>query len=418
MGCEDTPEQVMRCQKIRLHPTAPQARTLRKWMAAARKTYNLALRLVKDKKAKPDLGLKKLVVTARKEDNQSTKEMKQTPADIRVRAVLDLIHAFKSASAGFKPKRKRKRKSKNKKKRRRRNKRTFNISYKSRRLTSDSFGFETKSIKVSESGLSLFSKKAKHGMREPIRMSELVAHPIESCCRVQYDYGRWYLLVPFTALVEEKADIPKPVALDPGGRTFVTYYSETTAGEIGVQHKLDPLATSRTKTNSIESTLAFLRKIRQEPGVDSRWVKHKINRLRRAWYRSHARTSNLVDDLHGRTIKFLLDEYNVVIAPRLNVQWMTSSKSNLHPSAKDRLKFLKHGQFRRRLVHKAEQRGKMVHDLHEYGTSKTCSLCGNTRDDLGSSKVYECLFCGSRMDRDVNAAKNHLLKFFFGTDDY
>jgi len=71
----DTTEGVdMRCQKIRIHPDAQQARVLRKWMQAARYTYNAGLRLIKDGKAKANLKLKKLVVVRRKEDGASARE--------------------------------------------------------------------------------------------------------------------------------------------------------------------------------------------------------------------------------------------------------------------------------------------------------------------------------------------------------
>ena len=73
-------------------------------MKAARDTYNHALRLVKDGKAKPNRLLKNLVVTRRATDNKKMIMMKEAPADIRSRAVLDLIDAFKTAEAGHEAK--------------------------------------------------------------------------------------------------------------------------------------------------------------------------------------------------------------------------------------------------------------------------------------------------------------------------
>jgi putative transposase len=422
MACGDTPETVTRCQKIRLHPTARQATILRGWMLAARKTYNLALRLVKDKKAKPNLTLKKLVVTSRKEDNKAVMKMKQTPANIRVRAVLDLIDAYKTAWAGHQERIRRVRVSKSRwaktskqdkvklKRRRWKTRPVFNVRYKSRRLTSDSFGFEPKSIKTQGRNLFLFSSQAKFGMKEPISMSEPVAHEISSCCRVQCVFGRWYLLVPFTTAVQ-RDDTSRIVALDPGVRSFMTYYSEDAAGEIGTggENVMDKII---HKTDAIGARLNQL--------IKEGAPRQKISHLTKSWYRCHARASNLVTDLHYKTIKHLLDEHDVVIAPRLGVQWMVGHNSNLTPLVKKRLLFLRHGQFRRRLVEKAQQRGKVVRDLEEHGTSLTCSSCGNKMDkkDLGSSKTYNCVLCGLRMDRDLNASKNHLLKFLYGTDAY
>ena len=44
--------------------------------------------------------------------------------------------------------------------------------------------------------------------------------------------------------------------------------------------------------------------------------------------------------------------------------------------------------------------------MTEYLTSKTCCHCGNINDNLGMSKVYECIKCPLRIDRDMNASIN------------
>jgi putative transposase len=45
-----------------------------------------------------------------------------------------------------------------------------------------------------------------------------------------------------------------------------------------------------------------------------------------------------------------------------------------------------------------------------FATSKTCGNCGNIKQDLGASKVYKCSECKKKMYRDVNGARNILLK--------
>lgn len=49
-------------------------------------------------------------------------------------------------------------------------------------------------------------------------------------------------------------------------------------------------------------------------------------------------------------------------------------------------------------------------------TCLTCSCCGNVKkkQELGSSKVYECKKCGKVLDRDVNASRNILIKYSCG----
>ena len=48
--------------------------------------------------------------------------------------------------------------------------------------------------------------------------------------------------------------------------------------------------------------------------------------------------------------------------------------------------------------------------VNERYTSKVCSVCGEFKDDLDSSKIYKCKKCMSIIDRDVNGCRNIILK--------
>ena len=82
------------------------------------------------------------------------------------------------------------------------------------------------------------------------------------------------------------------------------------------------------------------------------------------------------------------------------------------------MRFQRHGLFNQRLRMKAEACGKVVLDLEEHGTSKTCSSCGQANRGLGGNKVFKCGRCGHEEDRDVNSAKNHMLKALVGGREY
>jgi len=419
---EDTPKSLVRCQKIRLRPTTKQAQKLREWMKAARDTYNSGLRLIKDGKAKPSLLLKKLVVTRRKEDGLKARQMKQTPADIRSRAVMDLLDAFKTAQAGFKARklrertqksrwRKRKKKEKNLGRRRWRKRVAYHINYKSKRLTRDSFGFEgEKSMDIKDGELFLFATRKKFGMQEGIKMSEQPGQPIDACCRIQYVFGRWYLLLPYKAEKEDACLGDGRIgALDPGVRTFQAFYSEDECGEIAPDTEKVALAMTK-KISGIRELIDILKKIGGH--------RLKINRLTKAWYRANARASNLASDLHFKTIKFLFGRFDVIIAPRLGVASMLRRDSNLSTKTKVTMRFQQHGAFDNRLKMKAESCGKIILDLEEHGTSLTCSSCGQANRKLGSAKIFKCPRCNFQADRDINSSKNHLSKALVGKKIY
>ena len=71
---------------------------------------------------------------------------------------------------------------------------------------------------------------------------------------------------------------------------------------------------------------------------------------------------------------------------------------------------LAHYRFRQFLQHKAHEHGTRVFLVSEAYTTKTCSCCGATRQ-VGAAEVYNCWTCGHRIDRDINASINILLKF-------
>jgi putative transposase len=69
---------------------------------------------------------------------------------------------------------------------------------------------------------------------------------------------------------------------------------------------------------------------------------------------------------------------------------------------------ISHGLLLARLTYKAEIQGKCVLSRGEEYTTKTCSRCGalNTPDD----RAFACARCGLAMHRDLNSAKNILVK--------
>jgi putative transposase len=68
------------------------------------------------------------------------------------------------------------------------------------------------------------------------------------------------------------------------------------------------------------------------------------------------------------------------------------------------------GEFRRRLEYKCERAGRELIIVDRwYPSSKTCSACGHLLAELSlSTRHWTCPSCGSRHDRDINAAKNIL----------
>lgn len=65
-------------------------------------------------------------------------------------------------------------------------------------------------------------------------------------------------------------------------------------------------------------------------------------------------------------------------------------------------------EFKRQLEYKAASAGIQIKEVSRwYPSSKTCSSCGEIRDELGlEERVFVCHRCGLVLDRDYNAALN------------
>jgi putative transposase len=68
------------------------------------------------------------------------------------------------------------------------------------------------------------------------------------------------------------------------------------------------------------------------------------------------------------------------------------------------------GEFRRQLAYKCQRYGRRLVVIDRwYPSSKTCSACGQLLAELSlSTRYWTCPSCGTRHDRDTNAAKNIL----------
>jgi putative transposase len=68
------------------------------------------------------------------------------------------------------------------------------------------------------------------------------------------------------------------------------------------------------------------------------------------------------------------------------------------------------GEFRRQLEYKCARYGRQLVVIDRwYPSSKTCSACGYLLAQLSlSTRHWTCPQCGTRHDRDINAAKNIL----------
>lgn len=220
-------------------------------------------------------------------------------------------------------------------------------------------------------------------------------------CSIHYSWGQYYLQVPIERGIKKipATETKRPVlGVDPGVRDFMaTFDSEGVARVVG-RHEVDRIAAidarlsaiqSLAKKASDENDVALLRKLAvQRRKAKRQYYDYKTN-------------------FHHQVAAWVSKTYSaVLLRPWDTKAWARSLK----PKAVRRMNASGPGLFVSRLREHCLKRGTWFPDVDENYTSKTCCRCGRLHPNLGSSKTYDCVECGSSIDRDVNGAVNVLLK--------
>ena len=133
-------------------------------------------------------------------------------------------------------------------------------------------------------------------------------------------------------------------------------------------------------------------------------------RMRQAQAKMRQRITNLVDELHWQTARWLTSNYQIILLPTFETQDMTRRAGRKIQSKTARMMLtFRHYEFKQRLQWKAWQRGTLVLDVNEAYTSKTRSWDGAVNTTLGGAKALRD-DTGFGMDRDVNGARGIFLR--------
>ena len=350
-------------------------------MGTTRSVYNRSLYHIKqsEKTVIDKKHLQSLFVTRKSRDgviNPNIQDWElETPKDIRNGAIRDLKKAFTSAFSNL----------------RNGNIQTFKMGYK-RKKTYPSVEIPRSAIKL-ENGFCMIYPKYKLGKIKMSKRDKQVA--LEYDCRLAFQNDEWYLVVPFKKLVSTKKPENGIMSLDPGVRTFQTGYSEKEATKI--QHNRELLITYRQQLDKFRS-------LRDRKLISRSSFTRRTKRIYR-------KARHYIDELHYRTIQYLRS-YQYVLLPSFESQEMV--QGTLRRKTKRELLGLQHFQFKQRLRNSFQlERYNDVEIVSEEYTSKTCGRCGIITS-IGSSVQFNCNRCNLHLHRDVNGARNILLKRLYG----
>ena len=363
--------------EYRLYPSRGQVRLLARTFGCVRWVYNFFLRLCIDAYEKtgkrPSIYecMKMLPELKTQEDTAWLAEVDSTALQ---QAVRDLNRAYKnffrSKNVGFPSFKKKK------------SRKTYRTTYV--KIVDDSH------VWIPKIGL------VKARITRPLQGRKL------SATIKQVPSGKYFIVFTCVDVPEaSKAETGKAVGIDLGIKSLVT----TSDGQ-----KIDGVADTR----KLERKLARQqRKLsRKKKGSNNR-AKQKIKVVK-----VHEKiASKRKDHLHKVTAK-IISENQVICAETLNVDGMMKNhclaKSIAMQSFATILGFLEY---------KAREKGKTFVQVGRwFASSKTCNSCGVKADAMPLGiRSWECKSCGTRHDRDINAAKNILaegIRILNGTEGH
>ena len=239
------------------------------------------------------------------------------------------------------------------------------------------------------------------------------------------------LIVP-TYVDCKKVENRKPiVAIDPGESKFISFYGFESYGHIGINIRKQILF-YRNKISKFQKILSKKINLSKNKLKNKRKLKIKI----RNYYK---KIKNIVKELHNKTANYLCKNYDTIIIPKFETQKMISNKKTFKEAKKEKMlegktdneqkklgkEFLKrcrlnknvkyvlgqlsHYSFRQHLQTKCKEYGCQFELCTEEYTSLTCTYCGY-RSKHYNEREKECLKCKKKIDRDINGARNILIK--------
>ena len=338
LASTDSVATTRKSRKIRLYPDAHQRAELRRWFGAARYAYNQTVELLTSEDAPKSVK--------REVRNHILPTLppwhRSAPREVLVGAVFDACRAVSAA--------------KDKSSGHRKEEDFGRVRFRSRKNPRQTFTVQANC--VSPDGI-YRTKLGDMPMAEDLPVPEN-----RNICRLTLRYGQYHLSVPYDEkLTPQRENQARVAALDPGVRSFLSWYCADSVGKIGegaffciqrLCERLDELLSRAAKAPS-----------------------RKRRNMRRAAGRMRIRIENLVDELHRQAARFLLNKFDVILLPVFETSDMVErGRRRIRSKTVRNLLSLAHYRFGMFLRHKVRETGVVVLAVNEAYTTKTVSWTG------------------------------------------
>ena len=369
---ECTPGEVIprKSRKIRLFLNPKQKALIEQWFGVSRFVYNTTIKYLQEPGTKANwMAIKTGIL------NSLPEWAKSVPFQIKSIAIKDACSTVKAAKQGFK-----------------KDGQIRKCRFRSRKNTTQSIYVPKSSIK---------SCGVYHSILGKCQLKEALPATF-SDGRLTLAYGEYHLIVSEEVQQVKTDKQGRLVALDPGVRTFMTFFSEDSYGWLGNDSNLH-IQKLCFRLDKLVS------KISKAPSRQRRRFKKAASRL-------PCKIKNLVKELHHKIAKFLVDNFDVILLPTFETcQMVSKSRRKLRNKTVRQMLTLSHYEFKTFLKWKAWENSKFVIDCNEAYTSQTVSWTGEIVQNLGGARTIKSAATGLKMDRDLNGARGIFLRALVDT---
>ncbi|NJR46135.1 MAG: transposase [Hyellaceae cyanobacterium CSU_1_1] len=367
--CTDLEATARKSKKIRLFLNCEQKALLKQWFGTSRYVFNKTVKYLQQPETKANwMAIKTGIL------NDLPEWAKSVPYQIKSIAIKDACLAVKKAKIDFKKTGK-----------------ICQVKFRSRKDTKQSMYIPKSAIK--DCGI----YHTKLGLS---KLKEALPKDF-SDGRLTLAYGEYYIVVSEEVQPHQTDNQGRVVALDPGVRTFMTFLSESSYGWLGKDSNLHV------------QKLCF--KLDKLISKMSKAACRERRRFRKAADRLKSKIQHLVKELHHKTARFLVDNFDVILLPTFESgQMVSKSRRKIRSKTVRQMLTLSHYQFKQHLEWKAWETSKVaLTSINEAYTSKTVSWTGEIKQ-IGGSRIIKDAD-ENRMDRDLNGARGIFLRALVDT---
>ncbi len=378
--------------KVRFYPSKEYKEIFSNWFGGSRKIWNSLVSNSKtDKTFNNTLNLK----TLRKEytTNPEDEFLRNTPSQIRDQTLQSYITSVKNGFESEKP---------------------FEIKFKSKK-NQQCIEIDKNNIKIKNNKLYIYSRTLKDPIKfhnrsnkdkklQKILTDGFVNHNIKLIKTIT---NKYYLCIPYD-VHSVKNTQTSTLAIDPGEISFVTCYSNDGStfemNENGENRKM--LINYYKGIDKLKSIKDNMRNNKHEE-TNKKYFKNQMKKLKHRILLKEEHITNRIRDMHYKVISQIKD-YKTIYIPEFNTKQMISKKKNLTHAVRRSMQGLSHYRFRMRLITKAAETNIKVVVCDESYTSQTCGRCFNRHKVQG--REYKCPNCKVELSRDMNGARNIMIK--------